>query len=156
MVEEKNVTSQSPNGLQQSHLFVDKLNQAIRYAKIVCPSNYAEALSTYVTPVETVMRKVKFKQYHEDNLSVDSDDSTHHRKRGKQEGINKNYMSRFYKFFLGGEVNEHDSGPLQWVQRETMHTLFTKLKGTCYISELQGLRTKWDKNLWDTRSKIYF
>ena len=29
MVEEKNVTSQSPNGLQHSHLFVDKLNQAV-------------------------------------------------------------------------------------------------------------------------------
>ena len=38
LVEEKNRTSTSPNGLQHSNIFIDKLNQAIRYARIVCPS----------------------------------------------------------------------------------------------------------------------
>ena len=156
MVEEKNVTSQSPNGLQHSNLFVNKLNQAIQYAQIACPSNYEEAMSTYVTPAKTVTHKVKFRQYQDNDLSIDSDNSAHHRKRGKQEDINKDYMSQYYKFYLGIEVNENDCGPLQWMQQETMHPLFTKLKSTGkYISELQGLRTKWDKNLWEIRSKIY-
>ena len=154
MVEEKNATSQSPNGLQHSIQFVDKLNQAIRYAKIVCPTEYAEALNI-ATPAKSATRKVKFKEYQEDDLSVNSNDSTHHRKRGKQEGVNTAYMSRYYTFFLGAEVNEHDSNQLQWVKRDVMHPLFKKLKGNGFLSKLQGIRTKWDKALRETRSDIY-
>ena len=65
-------------------------------------------------------------------------------------------MSRYYKFILGSEVNENDRGLLQWMHWEHMHSLFTKLRGTGkYISELQGLRTKWDRDLRDTCSEIY-
>ena len=37
-----------------------------------------------------------------------------------------------------------------------MHSLFTKLKGTCrYITKIQGMRSKWDLNLRKNRSKVY-
>jgi len=109
----------------------------------VCPFKYKEAVEKYVTPAKTVTHKVKFSQHDDDNLSIDSDAFMHPRKRGKQEDINTDYMSRYYKFILGSEVNKNDRGPLQWMQRDHMHSLFTKLKGKCkYISELQGLRTK--------------
>ena len=156
LVEEMNVTGSSPNGRQHSNLFIDKLNQALRYVQLVCPSKYEEAVDKYVTPAKTVTRKVKFSQHHDDNITIDSDNSKHPRKCGKQEDINTDYLSRYYKFILGSEVNVNDRSDLQWMQRDHMHLLFMKLKGKCkYISELQGLRTKWDRDLRATRSKIY-
>ena len=54
------------------------------------------------------------------------------------------------------QVNANDQGELLWMKRDTMHSLFTKLQGKCkYISELQGMRTKWDCDLRDTRSEVY-
>ena len=44
MVIEKNVTGSSPKGRHHNILFVDKLNQALRYAQVVCPSKYDKAL----------------------------------------------------------------------------------------------------------------
>ena len=42
------------------------------------------------------------------------------------------------------------------MKRDTMHSLFTKLQGKCkYISKLQGIRTKWDRDLRDTCSEVY-
>ena len=156
MVEEKNVTNQSANGLQHGIQFVNKLNQALCYAKIVSPTGYAEALKL-VTPAKSTSCKVKFTEYHEDDLSDDSDDDcTHHRKRRKQkEGLSTAYFGRFYTFFLGAEVNANDSNQLQWVQRDVMHPLFKKMKGNVFLSELQGIRTKWDRSLRETRSDIY-
>lgn len=143
LVKEMNVTGLSLNGRQHSNLFIHKLNQALRYAQLVCPSKYKEAVDKYVTPAKTMTRKVKFNQHHNDNISIDSDNSTHPRKRGKQKDINTDYMSRYYNFFLGLEVNVNNRGDLQWMQWDHMHLLCTKLKGKCkYISELQGLRTK--------------
>ena len=121
---------------------MDKLNQLIRYTRIMCPSKYKEAEDKYVTPAKTITHKA-VRQHHDNDVSVDSDDSTPPRKRGKKEDIDTTYMGRYYQFFLGSEVNENDRDPLQWIQRDHMHTLFTKLRGTCkYISEFQGLRTK--------------
>ena len=155
LVEEKNCTSLSLNGLRHSNLFIDKLNQSIRYARIMCPSKYEEAVDKYVTPTKSVTRKAAH-QHHHDNVSVDSDDSTSSRKRGKKEDINTDYRGRYYQFFLGSEVNENDRRHLQWIQRDHIHSLFTKLKDTCkYISEFQGLRTKLGCILRSTRSEIY-
>ena len=100
MVKEMNVTGSSPNGRQHSNLFINKLNQ--------CPSKYEEAVDKYVTPAKTVIRKVKFSQQHNDNISIDADNSTHPRKRGKQEDRNTDYMGRYYKCILRSEVNEND------------------------------------------------
>ena len=61
-VEEINVTSLSPNGRQHSNLFIDKLNQLLRYAQLVYPFKYEEAVDKYVTPAKIVTRKVKFSQ----------------------------------------------------------------------------------------------
>ena len=156
MVEEMNCTSSSPNGLLHSNLFIDKLNQALRYARIGCPSKYEEAVDKYVTPAKKVTRKVKFCQQHDDDVFIDSDDYTPPRKRGKKEDSDTDYMGRYYKFILGLDVNENDRGPLQWIQRDHMHSLFTKLRGNCkYISELQGLQVKWDRVLRSTCSEIY-
>ena len=136
LVEEKNYTSMSHNGLQHSNLFIDKLNQAIRYARIMCPSMYEEAMEKDVTPTMTVTRK-KARQNHDDDDSVDSNDSTPPRKRGEKEDINTDFTGQYYRFFLGSEVNANDRDPLQWIQRDNMHPLFTKLKGTCkYISKI--------------------
>ena len=88
LVKEMNVTGLSPNGRQHSNLF------------IVCPTKYKEATDQYVTSAKKVTRKVKFSHLHDDNLSIDSDNSTHTRKRGKQEDMNMDYMSRYYKFVL--------------------------------------------------------
>ena len=55
---EMNFTSSSPNDLRHSNYFMDKLNQLIRYARIVCPSKYEGAIDKYVTPVKTATRKV--------------------------------------------------------------------------------------------------
>ena len=67
-----------------------------------------------------------------------------------------NYMARFYTFILGIQVNANDQGEIFWMKRDTMHSLFTKWQGRCkYISELQGIRNKWDRDLRDTRSKVY-
>ena len=110
MVEEKNVTGFSPNGRHHNILFVDKLNKALRYAQGVCPSKYDEALDQYVNLAKKATRKVKFAQLQDDNISTDSDDSTHTRKRGKQEDTSMNYMTRFYTFILGIQVNANDQG----------------------------------------------
>ena len=65
-------------------------------------------------------------------------------------------MGRYYQFFLKSEVNKKDRGPLQWIQRDHIYFLVTKLRGNCkYISEFQGLRAKWDRILCSTRSEIY-
>ena len=121
LVKEKNCTSTSQNGLQHSNLFIDKLNQAIRYAQIICPSKYA---------TRTVTGKAA-RQNHNDNDSIDSDDSTPPRKRGKKEDDDTDFMGRYYCFFLGSEVNANNRGPLQWIQWDNIHSPFTKLKGTC-------------------------
>ena len=155
LVKEKNYTSSSLNVLPHCDLFMEKLNQSIRYARIMCPSKYEEAVDKYVTPAKTVTRKAA-RQHHNDNISVDSDDSTSFRKCGKKEDINTDYMGRYYQFLLGSEVNENDRGPLQLIQGDHMHSLFTKLRGTCkYISKFQGLWRKWDCILRSTRSEIY-
>ena len=156
MVEEMNVTGLSPNGRHHSILFVDKLHRALRYAQIVCLTKYEEALDQYITPEKKATRRVKFGQLQDDDISIDSDDSTHTRKRGKQEDMSTTYMTRFYTFVLGLQVNANDQGGLLWMKRDTIHLLFTKLQGKCkYISELQGMRTKWDRDLRDTRSEVY-
>ena len=154
MVEEMSVTGSSLNGRHHNILFIDKLNRALRYAQVVCPTKYDEALDQYVTPAKKTTRKVKFAQLQDDNISIDSDDSTHTRKRGKQEDTT--YTTQFYTFVLGIQVNVNDKGDLLWMKRDTMHSLFTKLQGKCkYISELQGMRTKWDRDLRDTCSEVY-
>ena len=112
MVEEMNCTSLSVNGLHHSNLFINKLNQALRYAQLVFPSKYEEAVDKYITPAKTVARKVKFCQEHDNDISIDSDNSTSPRKRCKKEDSNIDYMGRYYKFILGSEVNEKDPGPL--------------------------------------------
>ena len=73
-----------PNGRHHSILFVDKLHRVLRYAQIVCPTKYEEALDQYVTQPKKATRKVKFSQLHDNNLSINSDDSTHTRKRGNK------------------------------------------------------------------------
>ena len=156
MVKEMNVTGSSLNGRHHNILFVDKLHRALRYAQIVFPTKYEEALDQYVTPAKKATRKVKFGQLHDDDISINSDNYTHTRKRGKQEDTSMTYMTRFYTFVLGIQVNANDQGYLLWMKRDTMHSLFTKLQGKCkYISKLQGMRTKWDRNLRDTCSKVY-
>ena len=156
MVEEMNVTGLSPNGRQHSNLFIDKFNQSLRYAQLVCASKYEEAVDKYVIPAKMVTRKFKFSQQHDDNISIDSDNFLHPRKRGKQEDRNTDYIGRYYKFIFRSEVNKNDQGSLQWVQRDHMHSLFTKLRSNCkYISELQGLQINWDCDLCGTCSKIY-
>ena len=42
MVEEMNVMGLSLNGRYHNIIFVDKLNRALRYAQIVCPTKYEE------------------------------------------------------------------------------------------------------------------
>ena len=121
----------------------------------MCLSKYKEAVDKYITPAKTVTHKAA-RQHHNDDGSVDFDDSTPPRKRGKKEDINTDYIGRYYQFLLGSEVNKNDRGPLQRIQQDHMHSLFTKLRGTCkYISECQGLWTKWDHILRNTRSEIY-
>ena len=89
-------------------------------------------------------------------MSTDSDDSMPHRKRGKQEDTSMTYSNRFYTFFLGVQVNATPHGDLFWMKRDTMHSLFKKLMGKgANVSELQGIRKKWDRDLRDTRSKVY-
>ena len=113
-------------------------------------------MDQYVTPAKKPICKVKFGQLHDDDLFIHSNNSTHTRKQGKQEDMTMNYMSRFYKFVLGLQVNANDQGGLRWMQRDTMHSLFSKLQGKCkYISQLKGMRTKWDRYLRDTHSKVY-
>ena len=42
------------------------------------------------------------------------------------------------------------------MKRDTMHSLFTKLQGKYkYISELQGIQAKWDRDLCETCSEVY-
>ena len=157
MVEEKNVTNQSANGVQHSIQYVNKLNQSLCYAKIVSPTGYAKALEL-VTPAKSAKRsKVKFREQHEDDLSDESDDDcTHPRKRRKpKEGLCIAYFGRFFTFFLGAEINANDGNLLQWLPRDVMHPLFKKMKANVLLSELQGIRTKWDKSLRETRSDIY-
>ena len=89
-------------------------------------------------------------------MSADSNNSTHTRKWGKPEAMSTTYMNRFYTFFFGIPVSTNDQGEVIWMKRETIHALFTKLKGTCrYITELQNFRLKWDCDLCDTRSEVY-
>ena len=123
LVEEKNYTSTSKNGLHHSNLFINKLNQTIRYVRIMCPSKYEEAVEKNVTPIRTVTRKAA-RQNHNDNNSVDSDDPAPPRKYDKKEDIDTDFMGRYYCFFLGLEVNKNDRGPLQWIQWDNMHPLF--------------------------------
>ena len=96
MVEEMNCTSLSPKGLINSNLFIKKLNQLLRYAQAVCLSKYKEVVDKYVTPAKRVTRKVKFCQQHDYDVSVDSDDSTPPRKRGKNVDSKSGYMGRNY------------------------------------------------------------
>jgi len=59
-------------------------------------------------------------------------------------------------FFLLIEVNANANGLLQWIQRDNMHSLFNKLKGTCkYVYQVQEIRPKWDLNLRKTQSDVY-
>ena len=75
------------------------------------------------------------------------------RKKGKKEDNDVDYMERFYCFILGLEVNKNDSGPLQWILRDNMHSLFNKLKGSCrFVTEIQGIITKWNRNLRNTKA----
>ena len=101
LVKKMNVTGLPLIGRQYSNLFIDILNQVLRYAQLVCSSKYEEAVDQYVTPTKKVTRKVKFSQHYDDDVSIDSDDSTHPRKHGKQEDTNTDYMSRYYRFILG-------------------------------------------------------
>ena len=86
LVKEKNYTSTSQNGLHHSNLFINKLNQTIRYTQIMCPSKYKGAVEKYVTPTRTVTRKAA-RQNHNDDGSDDSNDSTPPRKCGKKEDV---------------------------------------------------------------------
>ena len=101
--------------------------------------------------------KLRFAQLKDnDDMSTDSNDSTPHRKRGKQEDTSMTYSNRFYTFFLGVQVNATLHGDLFWMKRDTMHSLFKKLMGKgANISKLQGIRKKWDRDLRDTCSKVY-
>ena len=141
LVEEKNVTVSSTNGREHAILFVDMLNKSIRYAQIVCPSKYKEAMDLYVNVAKKPTRKLRFVQLKDDDdMSTDSDDSTPHRKRGKQEDTSMTYSNRFYTFFLGVQVNATPHGDLFWMKRDTMHSLFKKLMGKgANVSELQGI-----------------
>ena len=115
-----------------------------------------EVLDQYVNSAKKASRKVKYSQLHDDEMSINSDNSTHTRKQGKPEAMSTTYMTRFYTFFFGIQINVNDQGELLWMKRETMHSLFTKLKGTCkYITELQNIWLKWDCDLCDTRSEVY-
>ena len=93
MVKEKNFTGSSLDGGHHNILFVDKFNLALRYAQVVCPTKYNEALDQYVNLAKKATRKVKFAQLQNDNISIDSDNSTHTRKRGKQEDTSMTYMT---------------------------------------------------------------
>ena len=109
----------------------------------------------YVTPTRTVTRKAA-RRNNDDNDSDYSDDSMPPRKRGKKEDVDANFMGRYYRCFLRSEVNANERGPLQRIQRDNMHPLFTKLKGTCkYITEIQGMRAKWDCILRRIRREVY-
>ena len=108
MVEEMNCTSLSPNGLHHSNVFNDKLSQSLRYAQLVCPSKYEEAVDKYITPAKTVTHKVKFCQQNNDDISIDSDNYTPPRNRGKKEDSSTDYMGRYYKLILRSEVNKND------------------------------------------------
>ena len=114
LVEEKNYTSTSQNGLQHSNIFIDRLNQTIRYARILCPSKYKEVVEKYVTLRRNVEHRVVCQNdnYEDDNY----DDSALQKKRGKKEDVDTDYMERFYRFFLGSEVNANANGRLQWIQ----------------------------------------
>ena len=156
MVEEKNVPGPSLNGRHHLLLFSDKLDQALRYTALMCPTKYEKVLDQYVTPAKKASRKVKFAQLQDDKMSINSDDSTHTRKGGKPEDMSTTYMTRFYTFFFGIQVNANDQGELLWMKRETMHSLFTKLQGKCrYMTKLQGIRAKWDRDLCETCSEVY-
>ena len=146
LVKEKLCTRFSPNGLQHSDNFSATLMRALQYQRLLAPSKYNAAVEKYVTPVMNVERKAPTR--YNDNDDVDSDNSTPPRKRGKKEDSDVDYMERFYCFLLGTEVNANDSGQLQWIQRDNMHPLFNKLKGSCrFVTEVQGIRSKWDLNL---------
>ena len=156
MVEEKNVTGPSKNGQHHMILFRCKLDKALRYTAHTCPTKYEELLDQYVNSVKKASRKVKYSQRHDDEMSTDSDNSTHTRKRGKPEAMSTTYMDQFYTFFFGIPVSTNDQGEVLWMKQETIHALFMKLKGTCrYISELQNFWLKWDRDLCDTCSEVY-
>ena len=95
MVKENNDPGLSPNGRHHNLLFSDKLDWALRYAAIVCPTKYEEVIDQYVTPAKKASRKVKFSQLQDNDMSINFDDSTHTRKRGKQEDMSTTYMTRF-------------------------------------------------------------
>ena len=156
MVEEKNVPGPSKNGQHHLLLFSHKLDRALQYTAITCHTKYKEVLDQYVTSAKKASRKVKYGQLQDDKMSIDSDDSKHTRKRGKPEDMSTTYTTRFYTFFFGIQVSANDQGEVLWMKRETMHSLFTKLKGTCrYITELQGIQAKWDCDLCETCSEVY-
>ena len=154
LVQEKLYTRSSPNGLQYSDKFSATLMRALPYQRLLVLSKYDTAVEKYVTPVRKVERRAPTRYNNYDD--VDSDDLTPPRKRGKKEDNNVDYMERFYCFILGMKVNENDSGPLQWIQRDKMYTLFNKLKGSCrFVTEVQDIRAKWDLNLRKNRSDVY-
>ena len=83
LVEEKNCTSTSLNGLIHSDLFNDKLNQTIRYARVVFPSKYDEAVEKYVILKMTVTRRAA-RQNHDAYDNNNSDNSAPQKKCGKK------------------------------------------------------------------------
>ena len=83
MVKEKNVTGLSKNGQHHMILFGRKLDEALRYTAHTCPTKYEEVLDQYVNSAKKASRKVKYSQRHDDEMSTNSDNSTHTRKRGK-------------------------------------------------------------------------
>ena len=108
LVEEKNCLSISPNGQRHSDNFNDTLTQALRFAKAHTPSKYNEAVEKYVTSRMNVVCRAASRN---DN-NEDSDDSWPPKKRGKTEDVDTDYMERFYRFFLGKEVNANNTGLL--------------------------------------------
>ena len=156
MVEKKNIPGPSPNGGHHLLLFSDKLDRALQYTALICPTKYEEVLDQYVTPAKKASHKVKFARLQDNMISIYSDNSTYTRKLGKPEDMSTTYMTRFYTFFFGIQINVNDQGELLWMKRETIHSLFMKLQGKCrYITELQGIQAKWDRDLHETCSEVY-
>ena len=76
MVKENNVTGPSKNGQHHLLLFGHRFDRALQYTAITCPIKYEEVLDQYVTSAKKASRKVKYSQLQDDEMSIDSNNST--------------------------------------------------------------------------------
>mmetsp|Transcript_19389 Transcript_19389/g.21690 ORF Transcript_19389/g.21690 Transcript_19389/m.21690 type:complete len:83 (+) Transcript_19389:364-612(+) len=80
----------SPNGQRHSNDFSNTLNRALRYARLLTPSKYDDAVEKYVTPGRNVAGRVA--RRNDDYDDDDSDNSTSLKKCGKKEDVDKDYI----------------------------------------------------------------